>query len=55
MLIISILFPKKAVMIPLSRSRLLTKEERIEEIAKMLAGSTVTQAARIQASQLLDK
>ncbi|PZO95471.1 MAG: DNA repair protein RecN [Streptococcus pyogenes] len=38
-----------------SRSRLLSKEERIEEIAKMLAGSTVTQAARIQASQLLDK
>lgn len=36
-----------------SRVRLLSPEERIEEIAKMLAGDTVTDAARTQAKQLL--
>lgn len=38
-----------------SRVRLLTKEERIEEIAKMLAGDTVTVAARNQARELIEK
>ncbi|MGT2925785.1 DNA repair protein RecN [Streptococcus cuniculipharyngis] len=35
--------------------RLLTEEERVEEIAKMLAGHDVTEAARIQARELLKK
>ncbi|WP_394404709.1 DNA repair protein RecN [Streptococcus sp. 20-1249] len=38
-----------------SRVRLLTREERVEEIAKMLAGSDVTEAARVQARELLKK
>jgi DNA repair protein RecN (Recombination protein N) len=38
-----------------SRVRLLSPEERIEEIAKMLAGDRVTDAAREQAKQLLNK
>lgn len=38
-----------------SQVRLLTPDERIEEIAKMLAGDRVTQAARIQAKELLQK
>ncbi|MDG3131717.1 DNA repair protein RecN [Streptococcus suis] len=38
-----------------SRVRLLTKEERIEEIAKMLAGDKITEAARIQAKELVEK
>lgn len=38
-----------------SRVRLLTKEERIEEIAKMLAGDKITDAARSQARELLEK
>ncbi|MCB4978006.1 DNA repair protein RecN [Streptococcus mutans] len=36
-----------------STVRLLNQEERIEEIAKMLAGDNVTQAARQQAKELL--
>lgn len=36
-----------------TRIRLLTREERIVEIAKMLSGSTVTDAAMAQASALL--
>ncbi len=36
-----------------STVRLLTKEERVEEIAKMLAGDQVTQAALSQAKELL--
>lgn len=36
-----------------SRIRRLTTEERVEEIAKMLSGATVTTAAREQAKQLL--
>ncbi|TWT12204.1 DNA repair protein RecN [Streptococcus sp. sy004] len=35
--------------------RLLETEERVEEIAKMLAGQNVTDAARIQARELLKK
>lgn len=35
--------------------RLLNEEERVEEIAKMLAGQDVTEAARIQARELLKK
>lgn len=35
--------------------RLLQAEERVEEIAKMLAGDTVTDAARTQARKLLEK
>ncbi|HEM3500072.1 DNA repair protein RecN [Streptococcus suis] len=38
-----------------SRVRLLTKEERIEEIAKMLAGDKITDAARNQAKELVEK
>ena len=38
-----------------SRVRLLTAEERVEEIAKMLAGDNVTQAALSQARELLKK
>ncbi|HFI2473276.1 TPA: DNA repair protein RecN [Streptococcus suis] len=38
-----------------SRVRLLTKEERIEEIAKMLAGDKITDAARSQAKELVEK
>ncbi len=38
-----------------SQVRLLTKEERIEEIAKMLAGEKVTDAARHQAKELVEK
>ncbi|WP_307976196.1 DNA repair protein RecN [uncultured Streptococcus sp.] len=38
-----------------STVRLLNEEERVEEIAKMLAGSDVTEAARIQARELLKK
>ncbi|HEL9599081.1 TPA: DNA repair protein RecN [Streptococcus suis] len=38
-----------------SRVRLLTKDERIEEIAKMLAGDKITDAARIQARELIEK
>ncbi|CRH90969.1 Recombination protein N [Chlamydia trachomatis] len=38
-----------------SRVRLLSTEERVEEIAKMLAGSDVTDAARVQARELLKK
>ncbi|MFC3931987.1 DNA repair protein RecN [Streptococcus dentapri] len=36
-----------------STVRLLSKEERIEEVAKMLAGDQITQAALIQAQELL--
>lgn len=36
-----------------STVRLLTPEERVEEIAKMLAGDDVTETARIQARELL--
>ena len=36
-----------------SRIRRLTTDERVEEIAKMLSGSVVTDAAREQARQLL--
>ena len=36
-----------------STVRLLTQEERVEEIAKMLAGNDVTEAARVQARELL--
>ncbi|MBM7643370.1 DNA repair protein RecN [Streptococcus loxodontisalivarius] len=38
-----------------SRVRLLSHEERVEEIAKMLAGDDVTEAALSQARQLLKK
>ncbi|HFI0467400.1 TPA: DNA repair protein RecN [Streptococcus suis] len=38
-----------------SRVRLLNKEERIEEIAKMLAGDKITDAARSQARELVEK
>lgn len=38
-----------------SMVRLLTHEERVEEIAKMLAGHDVTEAARVQARELLKK
>ncbi|MEW4353320.1 DNA repair protein RecN [Streptococcus pneumoniae] len=38
-----------------SRVRLLTLEERIEEVAKMLAGENVTEAALTQAKELLKK
>lgn len=38
-----------------STVRLLNQEERIEEIAKMLAGADITEAARIQAKELLKK
>lgn len=38
-----------------SQVRLLTMEERVEEIAKMLAGDHVTEAARTQARELLSK
>ncbi|MGT2637232.1 DNA repair protein RecN [Streptococcus ratti] len=38
-----------------STVRLLTPDERIEEIAKMLAGDNVTPAAREQAKELLNK
>ena len=36
-----------------SRVRLLTPEERVQEIAKMLAGDNVTEAALSQARALL--
>ncbi|MBO4107346.1 DNA repair protein RecN [Streptococcus suis] len=39
----------------ISRVRLLEKEERIEEIAKMLAGDSVSAAARAQARELVEK
>ena len=35
--------------------RLLSEEERVEEIAKMLAGSDITEMAREQARELLKK
>lgn len=38
-----------------SRVRLLTDQERVEEVAKMLAGDQVTEAARIQAKELLGR
>lgn len=38
-----------------SMVRLLTEEERVEEIAKMLAGSDITEMAREQARELLKK
>lgn len=38
-----------------SRVRLLNQEERVEEIAKMIAGSDVTQSAREQARSLLNQ
>lgn len=38
-----------------STVRLLTEDERIEEIAKMIAGNDVTEAARSQAKDLLSK
>ena len=38
-----------------STVRLLSDEERVEEIAKMLAGENVTQAALTQARELLKK
>lgn len=38
-----------------STVRLLTEEERVEEIAKMLAGSDITEMARKQARELLKK
>lgn len=38
-----------------STVRLLSHEERVEEIAKMLAGQNLTEAARIQARELLKK
>ena len=38
-----------------STVRLLTDDERIEEIAKMLAGQEVTATARQQAKELLQK
>ncbi|NQG96804.1 DNA repair protein RecN [Streptococcus suis] len=39
----------------ISKVRLLETEERIEEIAKMLAGDTVSAAARAQARELVEK
>lgn len=36
-----------------SHVRLLTDDERVEEVAKMLAGNDVTEAARVQARELL--
>lgn len=41
--------------VTLSRVHVLTKPERIDEIARMLAGDTVTQAARAAAQELLEK
>ena len=38
-----------------STVRLLSNDERVEEIAKMLAGENVTQAALTQARELLKK
>lgn len=38
-----------------SHVRLLEQEERVEEIAKMLAGDKVSEAARTQARELLEK
>ena len=38
-----------------STVRLLSYEERVEEVAKMLAGEDVTEAARMQAEQLLKR
>lgn len=38
-----------------SKAKLLTQEERIEEIAKMIAGADVTETARNQARELLGK
>lgn len=38
-----------------SKAKLLTQEERVEEIAKMIAGADVTEAARNQARELLGK
>jgi len=38
-----------------STVRLLSHEERVEEVAKMLAGEDVTEAARMQAEQLLKR
>ena len=38
-----------------STVRLLSHEERVEEVAKMLAGEDVTEAARLQAEQLLKR
>ncbi|HEL0657034.1 TPA: DNA repair protein RecN [Streptococcus equi subsp. zooepidemicus] len=38
-----------------SKAKLLTQEERIEEIAKMIAGTDVTETARNQARELLGK
>ena len=38
-----------------STVRLLTEEERVEEVAKMLAGSDITEMAREQARELLKK
>ena len=38
-----------------STVRLLSEEERVEEIAKMLAGSDITEMAREQARELLKK
>ena len=38
-----------------SQVRLLDMEERVEEIAKMLAGDKVSEAARTQARELLKK
>ncbi|MFC3927494.1 DNA repair protein RecN [Streptococcus caprae] len=38
-----------------STVRLLTTEERVEEVAKMLAASEVTEAARVQARELLQQ
>ena len=38
-----------------STVRLLSHEERGEEVAKMLAGEDVTEAARMQAEQLLKR
>ncbi|HFR5317150.1 TPA: DNA repair protein RecN [Streptococcus equi subsp. zooepidemicus] len=39
----------------MSKAKLLTQEERIEEIAKMIAGADVTETARNQARELLGK
>lgn len=38
-----------------SQMKLLTKEERVEEIAKMLSGSKLSEAARINAKELLSQ
>ena len=47
---------RKSVMtLNVSTVRLLNREERIEEIAKMLAGEDLTEAARQQAEQLLKR